>query len=76
MTCRIRPRHDLRICSPWVADIRPMDHFPTMTLKNRHPVGREVHINNQLYGTDKGTSISSARQAACDNASRMSSASR
>jgi len=76
MSRRIRPCHDLRIRSPRVPDVRPMDRFPTVTRKNRHPLGGEVHIDNQLHGTDRGTSISSARHAAYDNASRMSSASR
>lgn len=76
MTSGIRPRHDLRIGGPWVADGRPMDRFPTVALQNRYPLRGEVHIDNQLHGTDNGISISSARHAAYDNASRMSSASR
>ncbi len=76
MTGCIRPRHDLWIGGTWVADRRPMDRFPTEPLKNRYPVRGEVHIDDQLHGTSRGTSISSARHAAYDNASRISSASR
>lgn len=64
MTCGFRPRHDLWVGGPRVADARPVDHFPTAPLKNRYPVWGEVHIDNQLHGTSSGTSISSARHAA------------
>jgi hypothetical protein len=53
-----------------------MDRFETLALENRHPFRGEVHVDHQLHGADSGTSISSARQAAYDKASRMSSASR
>jgi len=76
VTGRIGPRHDHRVGGAWVADRRPVDGFPTVALKNRDPVRGEVHIDDEFHETSRGTSISSARHAAYDNASRMSSASR
>ena len=49
-----------------VADRRPVDHMPAELLQKRHPVGREIHINQDLntHATTHGTSRSSTRHAA------------
>jgi hypothetical protein len=41
-----------------------------------NPTGRQVHVDEQFHGRIRGISTSSARQAAYDNASAMSGASR
>ena len=76
MTCVACPGHDLRIACSMVSDTGPMNGFETVALENRYPLRGEVHVDYQLHRIDNGISISSARQAAYDKASRMSSASR
>jgi hypothetical protein len=50
--------------------------FPARCPEHRHPVGREVHVHQQLHAGCRGSSTSSARQAAYFSACVMSSASR
>jgi len=76
MLCCLRPRHDLWVGGPGIAHARPVHGIGPVALKNRDPLRGQVHVNDQLHGTESGTSISSARQAAYDSAWRMSSGSR
>jgi len=41
-----------------------MKRLPFVFLENFNPIWGEVHINEQLHAVTKGSSISSARQAA------------
>lgn len=53
----------------------PVNRFPASFGKLLHPPGWQVHVDQNFHDA-KGTSLSSARQAAYDNASSISSRSR
>jgi hypothetical protein len=56
--------------------VRPVDSLEPVARQPVDPAWRQVHVHEQLHGWRSGTSTSSARQAAYDRASAMSSASR
>jgi hypothetical protein len=71
-----RPSQDLIIRSGSVAYRRPMQGIKPILSQERNPIRRKIHVDYKLHAEPRGTSCSSARQAAYDNASRMSSSAR
>lgn len=67
---------DLRVCSPRLTNLRPVDCLESLIGQEAKPQRAQVHVDQEFHAADSGTSISSTRHAAYDNACRMSSSSR
>ena len=61
-----RPIHDLPVGGSRVADSGPVHCLPSLRSQHRHPLGRQVHVQEELrpHGVERGTSCSSSLQAA------------
>jgi hypothetical protein len=62
------PGHDLPVSGGGRTYQRPMNSLPGGGGKELHPAGRQIHINQYFHHKARGTSRSSARQAAYDRA--------
>ena len=72
----LRLRQDLGVSRCRRTDGGPVDALEPVARQPVDPAWRQVHVHEQLHGWRSGTSTSSARQAAYDKASAMSSASK
>ena len=59
-----RPLHHLGIGRVVSADGRPMSGLEAALAQIRHPLGRQVHVHEELHAAASGTSNSSTRHAA------------
>ena len=58
------PLHDFGVRGVAGTDDRPVNRLEAVPLEERHPLGRQIQIDEQSHTTAKGTSCSSTRQAA------------
>jgi len=56
--------HEDPIARPRVADGGPVHRLEAVALERRTPLGREVHVDQELHEPESATSVSSSRHAA------------
>jgi len=61
-----RPRHDFHVGGTRIADCSPVNRLPAVVAQQRHPLWRQVHVDEDFdrHVMPSGSSRSSNRQAA------------